>query len=217
MNVSRCQTVYGGAITEDEAMTPDSSIPHVRASSPRWMVRWSGIAALSLAALCFGHWLNRAPADHSAETDFLRRFEGGTLVIAGGGQLPPEIRRRFLDLAGGSQSARIIVIPAFEADSKQIAFMCEMWRELGLTSIQVLQAASRDEANRTAFGRPLDEATGVWLSGGQQSLLSERAERRMKHRTGRGGRADQREGSRVKRTLPTLCSAPATQPRKILA
>ena len=155
-------------------MVPDSSTPHVRPSSRRLLVRWTGIVALSLAALCFGHWLNRAPADHSAEADFLRQFEGGTLVIAGGGQLPPEIRQRFLDLAGGPQRARIVIIPAYEADATQIVSMSETWRELGLASVQVLQAASRDEANRAAFGQPLDEATGVWLSGGQQALLSER-------------------------------------------
>ncbi len=155
-------------------MVPDSSTTQVRPNSRRSIVRWVGITVLSLAALCFGDWLSRPPVDHSSEIDFLRRFEGGTLVIAGGGQLPPEIRQRFLDLAGGSQRARIIIIPAYEADSTQIISMSESWRVLGVTLVHVLQAASRDEANRAPFGQPLDEATGVWLSGGQQALLSER-------------------------------------------
>lgn len=155
-------------------MTPDSSPTPVRPSVRRLMVRWAGIAALLLAAFCFGQWLNRVPADHSVEADFLRRFEGGSLVIAGGGRLPPEIHRRFIDLAGGPQHARIVIIPAYYGEAMQLDSMRESWRALGLTSVQILQAASREEANRTPFVQPLDEATGVWLSGGQQSLLSER-------------------------------------------
>ena len=155
-------------------MVSDNSATPVRLRSRRMLVRWAGIAALSLAAHCFGYWLTRPPVDHSPETDFLRRFEGGSLVIAGGGRLPPEIRQRFLDLAGGPQRARIVVIPAYEADSTQIDSMCESWQALGVTSVHVLQAASREEANLATFGQPLDEATGVWLSGGQQALLSER-------------------------------------------
>lgn len=155
-------------------MTLDSSPMQFRPGSRRSLFRWIGIALLSLAALAFSHWLTRPPADRSAETDFLRRFEGGTLVIAGGGPLPPEIRQRFLDFAGGPQHARIVVIPAYDADAKQVAAVNESWRALGATSVRVLQAASREEADLAAFAQPLDEATGVWLSGGQQARLSER-------------------------------------------
>ena len=155
-------------------MVPDSSPAQAQPGSQRSLFRWTGIAVLSLTVLAFGYWLTRPPIDRSSETDFLRRFEGGTLVIAGGGRLPPEIRQRFLDLAGGPQRARIVIIPAFEADSTQIVSMCETWQALGVTSVHVLQAASREEANLAMFGQPLEEATGVWLSGGQQSLLSER-------------------------------------------
>ena len=155
-------------------MVPDSSPAQAQPGSQRSLFRWVGIAVLSLTVLAFGYWLTRPPIDRSSETDFLRRFEGGTLVIAGGGRLPPEIRQRFLALAGGSQRAKIVIIPAFEADSTQIVSMCETWQTLGATSVRVLQAASREEANLAAFGSSLDEATGVWLSGGQQALLSER-------------------------------------------
>ena len=155
-------------------MVPDSSPAQAQPGSQRSLFRWVGIAVLSLTVLAFGYWLTRPPIDRSSETDFLRRFEGGTLVIAGGGRLPPEIRQRFLALAGGPQRARIVIIPAFEADSTQIVSMCETWQTLGATSVRVLQAASREEANLAAFGSSLDEATGVWLSGGQQALLSER-------------------------------------------
>ena len=155
-------------------MVPDSSPAQAQPGSQRSLFRWTGIAVLSLTVLAFGYWLTRPPIDRSSETDFLRRFEGGTLVIAGGGRLPPEIRQRFLALAGGSQRAKIVIIPAYEADSKLIDSMCESWQALGVTSVHVLQAASREEANLATFGQPLEEATGVWLSGGQQSLLSER-------------------------------------------
>ncbi len=136
---------------------------------------WSGgliAVVLAVAVLCFKLWLSQPPVDRWDEIDFVNRFGGGSLVIAGGGHLPPEIRRRFLALAGGLDRARIVVVPAFIADAGQIESLCEPWRKLGLKSVQVLQAQSRDEADLAAFGLPLDEATGVWLSGGQQERLS---------------------------------------------
>ena len=127
---------------------------------------------LTVAVLSFKLWLSQPPVDRWDEIDFVNRFGGGSLVIAGGGHLPPEIRRRFLALAGGPERATIVIVPAFVADAVQVESLCETWRKLGVQRVQVLQARSRDESNLAAFGFPLDEATGVWLSGGQQERLS---------------------------------------------
>lgn len=136
---------------------------------------WFGgliVVVLAVAVLCFKHWVSQPPVDRWDEIDFVNRFGGGSLVIAGGGHLPPEIRRRFLALAGGLDRTILVIVPAFVADAGQIESLCEPWRELGLKRVQVLQAGSRDEANLATFGQSLDEATGVWLSGGQQERLS---------------------------------------------
>ena len=42
---------------------------------------------------------------------------GGHLLIVGGGPIPPEIIRRFVDLAGGPAKARIVVFPMASGDS----------------------------------------------------------------------------------------------------
>ena len=130
---------------------------------------WSGgliAVVLVVVILCFKLWLSQPPVDRWDEIDFVNRFGGGSLVIAGGGPLPPEIRRRFLALAGGLERANIVIVPAFVADAGQIESLRETWHKLGVKRVQVLQARSRDEADLAAFGLPLDEATGVWLSGG---------------------------------------------------
>lgn len=113
-------------------------------------------------------------ADSTSEgIDFRQRFKGGALIISGGGRLPPEIRQRFVELAGGA-SARIVVIPAFAADEKQQSGLRDVWRPFGVTNIRVLQADSREIADRPEFSEPIKTATGVWLSGGQQEWLAKR-------------------------------------------
>ena len=129
---------------------------------------------LLLSAIGVGYWICLPRHDDSERVDFLNRFQGGSLVIAGGGRLPIEIRQRFLDLAGGPRQAKIVVIPAYDPNEKQAAGLLDVWQSLGVASVQILHSSSREESNRGEFVRPLDEATGVWLSGGQQAWLSQR-------------------------------------------
>lgn len=109
-----------------------------------------GVVLVS-ASFCFKLLLSQPPVDRWDEIDFVNRFGGGSLVIAGGGPLPPEIRRRFLVLAGGLERARIVIVPAFVADAGQIESLCEPWRKLGVKQVQVLQAGSRDDADLPSF------------------------------------------------------------------
>lgn len=152
-------------------MSQDSGIAVLRRSYGR-VIAWAFIAttALSTAGLC--HWLQQAPDDDTGDADFQRRFRGGSLIIAGGGTLPPEIRERFLDLAGGPHQANLIVIPAYDASDSQIAELSDFWRKRGVEFVRVLHAKSRTEADQNSFAAPLDLATGVWLSGGTQAWLS---------------------------------------------
>ncbi len=152
-------------------MSQDSGIA-VLGRSNRRAVAWAFVVTIALSTVGLCHWLKQVPDVDSDRTDFQRRFRGGSLLIAGGGTLPAEIRERFLDLAGGSQQAHLVVIPAYDASESQIASLSEFWRKLGVASVQVLHARSRAEANQQEFAEPLDSATGVWLSGGTQSWLS---------------------------------------------
>lgn len=111
--------------------------------------------------------------DSSGGLDFRQQFQGGTLIISGGGRLPPEIRQRFVELAGGT-SAKIVVIPAYAANTEQQASLRDVWRPFGVADVRVLQAESREAADRPEFAETIQSATGVWLSGGQQEWLASR-------------------------------------------
>jgi cyanophycinase len=97
----------------------------------------------------------------------------GSLVIAGGGSLPDSIRLRFLDLAGGKK-ARLVVIPtASELAHKTGRFWSfEYWKAQPAETVTLLHTLDPEKANDPTFVKPLTEATGVWLSGGDQARLT---------------------------------------------
>lgn len=99
------------------------------------------------------------------------RRPGGSLVIAGGGAMPDEVRRAFLELAGGPGS-RIVVIPAGNVIDPVAERMTEPWRRLGAGSVTLLQANGRGQSDDPAFLRALDDVTGVWLGGGNQAAFT---------------------------------------------
>jgi cyanophycinase len=96
----------------------------------------------------------------------------GTLLIAGGGRLGPEIWSRFVELAGGPD-ARIVVIPTAGADDSYH----DDWgglrglRAAGATNLTVLHTRDRQEADSGEFVEALQEATAVWFPGGRQWRL----------------------------------------------
>jgi cyanophycinase len=97
----------------------------------------------------------------------------GSLVIVGGGFLPDSVRHRFLDLAGGKK-ARLVVIPtASEWGHKTGVFKgFELWKGQPAASVTMLHTLDRKKADDPAFIKPLTEATGVWISGGDQARLT---------------------------------------------
>jgi cyanophycinase len=98
----------------------------------------------------------------------------GTLVICGGGDVPDSVMLHFIELAGGT-SARIVFIPtaALGADNDELDEDLEFFRQQPLGSLAVFHTRCREKANDREFGKPLSEATGVWLGGGCQSLLTD--------------------------------------------
>jgi cyanophycinase len=98
----------------------------------------------------------------------------GTLIVAGGGQLGPEILARFVELAGGD-SARIVIIPtAGEQDTFPRDWSgFEQFRALGVRDLVILHTREPETANRHDFVAPLQRATGVWVPGGRQWRLAD--------------------------------------------
>ena len=97
----------------------------------------------------------------------------GTLVVCGGGDVPSTARRKFMDLAGGT-NAKLVIIPGGEEDESSFASYFDVWKDYEPLSFHMLNATSRDQANSDEFTSVLDEATGVWLGGGQQNWLINR-------------------------------------------
>lgn len=96
----------------------------------------------------------------------------GAIVLAGGGELGPEIWLRFLELAGGAD-AHIVVIPTAASQDRfgddWLGF--EGLRTAGATNVTVLHTRSRTRANSEEFVAPLQQADGVWIPGGRQWRL----------------------------------------------
>jgi cyanophycinase len=117
----------------------------------------------------------------------------GTLIIAGGGNLGPEVLGRFIALAGGP-GAEIVVIPTAGGDGRY-GPDCEclkIFKALGATHLTVLHTIDRKEADSEAFTAPLRRAKAVWFVGGRQwhlvdSYLGARTETEVKALLARGG------------------------------
>lgn len=96
---------------------------------------------------------------------------GGTLFIVGGGSQSPDLVRHFVDLAGGPGKARIAVLPMATSDA--IATGTEKKAQLdSLGADAFVVNVTRAEADRDSVVRLLRTATGIWFSGGDQSLLT---------------------------------------------
>ena len=117
----------------------------------------------------------------------------GHLVIAGGGQLGPEITGRFLALAGGPD-APIVVIPTagedsvYPADWSGLAIL----RNQGAHNLVVRHTRDRRVAESDSFVAPIRTARGVWFPGGRQWRLVDsyggtRTERELHALLARGG------------------------------
>ncbi|MFL5562207.1 MAG: cyanophycinase [Gemmatimonadaceae bacterium] len=95
----------------------------------------------------------------------------GSLVIVGGGPRSPEIRDRFVQLAGGAGKANVIVF----------AMASEECRQGGDDEVATLRAMgvevesrclTRAEADADSNVARVSRATGIWFGGGDQSRLT---------------------------------------------
>lgn len=120
--------------------------------------------------------------------------ENGTLVIVGGGGMPRGLMRRFVDLAGGNDEARLVYVPCAEEDDVgQRHGTLDEWKRMGVKHATFLHTKDRRRANEDEeFFSPLRDATGIWFGGGRQWNLADSyygttAHRLMKDVLRRGG------------------------------
>lgn len=117
----------------------------------------------------------------------------GWLVIVGGGEIPQEIKQRFVALAGGAD-AKFVVIPTAVPDGQidQNRILSSFSQTFGVSHVTVLHTRDRNIANSRAFVEPLRNASGVWIEGGRQwrlvdAYLGTAVEREIKALLARGG------------------------------
>lgn len=97
--------------------------------------------------------------------------ERGTLFLVGGGPQPPALVKEFVDLAGGAGKARIVVFAmASEGGKESGEDKAVQLRELGATATSLY--INRKEADTDSIVRQLDNATGIWFGGGDQTRLA---------------------------------------------
>ncbi len=96
----------------------------------------------------------------------------GSLVIVGGALKDQTILKRFLDLAGGADVPIVVIPTAGGRDHYD-----QYWRGLrqfkaaGATNLTLLHTYDPKVADTDKFARPINEARGVWFSGGRQWRL----------------------------------------------
>lgn len=156
---------------------PSFPLPKMSDRKDFWRKRLTGLfLLLAIAGLLSALGSPKSPlqafvGDSPALLD--ARVAGGSLMIVGGGAVTPDIRRRFVELAGGPH-ARIVVIPGSDPAPDGEQRLLSPWRSSGVSSIVVLNAKNREMADDPEFCTPLKQASGVWFGGGDQALLADR-------------------------------------------
>ena len=101
--------------------------------------------------------------------------EPGPVMIVGGAEDKlgdRVILSRFVQLAGG-EDARIVVITTASSLGESAADVYrEIFLALGAVEVVGVRPLTRTEANAAAVAQPLKQATGIFLSGGNQLRLS---------------------------------------------
>ena len=99
-----------------------------------------------------------------------------TLFVIGGAEDrvgKASLLRQFLKLSGGRR-ARLVLIPtASSFQDEVVASYTEVFTRLGAPGVQVVNPATRADAHDPELVARLDDATGIFMSGGSQLRLSQ--------------------------------------------
>jgi cyanophycinase len=110
----------------------------------------------------------RQSAPFPAKQVIAPNVPNGSLLIAGGGPLPDEALRQFVELAGG-KDARIVYVPCEEAKTiESEPGMVRILRNAGAGKVDWIHTKDRSLANDPVFTSKLIDATGIWFGGGRQ-------------------------------------------------
>jgi cyanophycinase len=82
------------------------------------------------------------------------------------------ILARFVELAGGSEGRIVVVSTASSLGDVATAMYRELFTQAGAAAVAGLRPLSREEANHPSVVAPLEDATGIFLTGGNQLRLA---------------------------------------------
>lgn len=98
----------------------------------------------------------------------------GPVMLIGGAEDKRRDRvilARFVELAGGSDARVVVISTASTLGDEATERYRELFSELGVTDVEGIRPLTRDEANDPATVETLRDATGVFLTGGNQLRL----------------------------------------------
>lgn len=102
--------------------------------------------------------------------------ENGSLLIIGGNVgNTPSVWNKFVELAGGKDKARIVVVTAAVGDSAALdqKSVNDIKKITGIKDVTLLHTNSLEEANSEKFVAPIRKATGVYFMGGRQWRIAD--------------------------------------------
>jgi len=103
----------------------------------------------------------------------------GTLVIVGGSWAGTGIMERFIELGGGAEDGRFVIVPTADGDYDRSGNLRDFgedrvlrsWRDRGLQNVSVLHTRDPAISDTDEFVAELEQATAVWFDGGRQWRL----------------------------------------------
>jgi len=96
----------------------------------------------------------------------------GHLVLIGGGDKPPEVMRKFVELAGG-KDAPIVMIPTASSEADAASYYEKLFREeYGCTNAVSLDIRKKADAGRADWADLARKARGIFFGGGDQIRIT---------------------------------------------
>ena len=132
---------------------------------------------VAIFALTIGLWVQLSTAQVHAQEAPQYGPPTGTLVIVGGGSMNGTgIIERFIELGGGAENGRFVIVPTaggnYDQDGNLRVYdedrVLRSWRARGLRNVSMLQTHDPEVADTEDFVAELRRATAVWFNGGRQ-------------------------------------------------
>lgn len=132
---------------------------------------------MSAVTLLAAFWaLGFAPVLETGNCPAQPRVQGrpGLLFAVGGGSTPAAVVRRFLVECGGSQ-ARVLVLPLTREDPAASGpGSVELLQVNGAKNVVMFAVRQPSPADRAVLAGQIAKARGIWIPGGDQTLLMQR-------------------------------------------